>query len=86
MSSLSDAHAGVTAEPVSRDQTLRYERGQGKNNFSCSVTTSKIGNLTRLILTLAICVGYTYIHIYIYYQYTETSATKTLKRFKYSPK
>ena len=25
-----------TAEPVSRDQILRRERGQGNNNFSCS--------------------------------------------------
>ena len=25
-----------TAEPVSRDQTLRRERGQGKIHFSCS--------------------------------------------------
>ena len=25
-----------TAEPVSRDQILRRERGQGKNNFPCS--------------------------------------------------
>ena len=25
-----------TAEPVSRDQILRRERGQGKNHFSCS--------------------------------------------------
>ena len=26
-----------TAESVSRDQTLRRERGQGNNNFSCSI-------------------------------------------------
>ena len=25
-----------TAEPVSRYQTLRHERGQGNNNFPCS--------------------------------------------------
>ena len=25
-----------TAEPVSRDQTLRHVRGQGKNHFPCS--------------------------------------------------
>ena len=25
-----------TAEPVSRDQILRHERGQGNNRFSCS--------------------------------------------------
>ena len=25
-----------TAEPVSRDQILRHDRGQGNNNFPCS--------------------------------------------------
>ena len=44
-----------TVETVLRDQTLRRERGQGNINFPCSqLTTSRIGNLTRLILTLAI--------------------------------
>ena len=28
--------AGVTAEPLSRDQILRRERGQGNINFPCS--------------------------------------------------
>ena len=37
-----------TAEPLSRGQILRRERGQ--------LTTSRIGNLTRIMLTLAICV------------------------------
>ena len=47
-----------TAEPVSRDQVLRLERGQGNIIFIFSVqlTTCRIGNLTRLIHTLAICV------------------------------
>ena len=45
-----------TTEPVSRDQILRRERGQGNIIFSVQRTTSRIGNLTRLILTLAICV------------------------------
>ena len=46
-----------TAEPVSRDQIIRRELGQGKNNsiFPVQLTTSRIGNVTRLILTLAIC-------------------------------
>ena len=39
-----------TAEPVSRDQTLRRERGQGNINFPVQLATSRIGNLTRLIL------------------------------------
>ena len=45
-----------TAEPVSRDQILRRERGQGIFVFPVQLTTCRIGNLTRLIHTLAICV------------------------------
>ena len=44
-----------TAEPVSRDQILRRERGQGNIHFPVQLTTSRIGNLTRLIHTLARC-------------------------------
>ena len=40
------------AEPVSRDQILRYARGQGNIIFPVQLTTSRIGNLTRLIHTL----------------------------------
>ena len=33
------------AEPVSRDQILRRERGQGNDNFpSVQLTTNRIGN------------------------------------------
>ena len=45
-----------TAETVSRDQILRRERGQGKFIFPVQLTTGRMGNLTRLIHTLAICV------------------------------
>ena len=47
-----------TAEPVSRDKILRRERGPGNNIFPCSADHdhSRIGNLTRLIPTLSICV------------------------------
>ena len=48
------------AEPVSRDHILRRERGQG-NTFPVQLTASRIGNLTRLIHTLAIRVT---IHTY----------------------
>ena len=41
-----------TAEPVSRDQILRHARGQGNIIFRVQLTTSRIGNLTRLIHTL----------------------------------
>ena len=51
-----------TAKPVSRDRILRRERGQGKNYFPIfpvQLTTGRIGNLTRFILTLAICDDHT---------------------------
>ena len=63
-----------TAEPVSRDQILRCERGQGNINFLCSADHEQDGppypvdpypcHLTQLILTLAIilCDGRTYIN------------------------
>ena len=41
-----------TAEPISRDQILRHARGQGDILFPVQLTTSRIGNLTRLIHTL----------------------------------
>ena len=41
-----------TAEPVSRDQILRHARGQGNIFFPVQLTTSRIGNHTRLIHTL----------------------------------
>ena len=44
-----------TAEPLSRDQIIRCERGQGNIHFPChQLTTSRIGNLTRLIHTFAL--------------------------------
>ena len=55
-----------TAESVSQDQFFRREWGHGISHFSCSeLTTSRIGNLTRLILTLAICDNHIYIHSYL---------------------
>ena len=41
-----------TAETVSRDQILRHARGRGNIIFPVQLTTSRIGNLTRLIHTL----------------------------------
>ena len=40
----------------SRDQILRRERGQEILFFPVQLTTSRIGNLNRLIHTLAVCV------------------------------
>ena len=51
-----------TAEPVSRDQILRHVREQGNIIFPVQLTTSRIGNLTRLIHTLLYVMTYTYIH------------------------
>ena len=45
-----------TAKPVSRDQILKRERGQETFIFPVQLTTSRIGNLTRLIHTIAMCV------------------------------
>ena len=38
-----------TAEPVSRDQILRRERGQGNTIFPCSADPSRIGNLRAIL-------------------------------------
>ena len=48
-----------TAEAVSRDQILSRVQGQGNVHFPVQLTTSRIGNLTPLILTLAICDNHT---------------------------
>ena len=50
-----------TADPVSRDQILRHARDRRILFFPAQLTTSRIGNLTRLIYTLAICDDHTYI-------------------------
>ena len=47
------------AEPVSQDQILRRERGQGNVQFACSADHDQIGHLTRLILILAMCDDHT---------------------------
>ena len=50
-----------TSEPVSRDQILGHEREKEKLIFPVQLTTSRTGNLTWLILTLAICDDHTFI-------------------------
>ena len=56
---------GTADEPVSRDQILRHARGQGNIIFPVQLTTSRIGNLTRLIHTLPyVMTIHTYIHTY----------------------
>ena len=55
-----------TAESVSRDQILRQHNGDREILiFPVQLTTSRIGNLTRLILTLVtvyVMTIHTYIH------------------------
>ena len=50
-----------TAEPVSRDQTLRHAQGQGIMLFPVQLTTSRIGNLTGSSI-LCYMDDHTYIH------------------------
>ena len=69
-----------TAEPVSRDQILRHARGQGNIIFSVQLTTSRIGNLTRLIHTLLyVMTIHKYIHTYIN---TYTARSEKIKNKK----
>ena len=59
-----------TAEPVSRDQILRHARGQRNIIFPVQLTTSRIGNLTRLIHTLLyVMTIHTYIHTSMKWRY-----------------
>ena len=56
-----------TAEPVSRDQILRHELGQGNIHFSCSADHVQDWQPYPVDPYSAICVIiYTYIHRYIY--------------------
>ena len=59
-------------EPVSRDEILRRERGQENNNFPCS----RIGNITRLILTLLLYV------MTINTKYSNVVPTSTVSYYK----
>ena len=60
MSRMSRLTRDGTAETVSRDQILRRVQGQGKKHvFPVQLTTSRIGNLTRLIHTTVVVVFFT---------------------------
>ena len=52
-----------TAEPVSRDQILRRERGQGNTNFLCSADHEQHWQPHPVDTYSAICDGHTYIYI-----------------------
>ena len=53
-----------TAEPVSRDQILRREGGQGNINFSCSADREQDWQPYPVDPSLAVCDDHTYIHIH----------------------
>ena len=55
-----------TAEPVSRDQTLRHAREQGNIHFPCSADHEQDWQPYPVDLYSAICDGHTYIHTYIH--------------------
>ena len=54
------------AKPVSRDQILRCERGQGNIHFPCSADHEQDWRPYPVDPPLGICVDHTYIHTYIH--------------------
>ena len=64
-----------TAELVWRAQILRRVRGQGNIYFPVQLTTSRIGNLNRLIHTLlSVMTIHIYVHTYIHRWSRETGS------------
>ena len=57
-----DEQADAGAEPVSRDQILRRERGQGNIHFSCSADHEQDWQPYPVDPSLVICNDHTYIH------------------------
>ena len=69
-----------TAEPVSRDQFLRHERGQGKHIFSCSAYHEQDSQPEPVDSYSAICDDHTYIPNVLWYRYElkpQTSNTRS---------
>ena len=56
-----------TAEPVSRDQILRCERGQGNIRFPCSADHEQDWQPYPVDPYSAICDDYIYIHTTVYH-------------------
>ena len=76
-----------TAEPVSRDQVLRHARGHGNIIFPVQLTTSRIGNLTRLIHTLLyVMTIHTYIHTIIGFKIKISRKTFTVEAGRWEHK
>ena len=63
--------------PQSRDQILRHARGQGNIIFPVQLTTSRIGNLTRLThILLYVMTIHTYIHtVVVFFTLTDRAST-----------
>ena len=55
-----------TAEPVSRDEIVRRQRGQGNVHFPCSADHEQDLQPYPVDPYSAICDDYTYIHTYIH--------------------
>ena len=68
-----------TPEPVSRDQILRHERGQGNIHFPCSAAHKQDWQLTQLIHTLLyVMTIHTRIHPYQAQRRTNCSLDRRL--------
>ena len=52
-----------TAEPVSRGQIIRHERGQGNVHFPCSSDNEQDSQPCLVASYSAICDGHAYLHI-----------------------
>ena len=63
-------------EPVSRDQTLRRERGQGNIHFACSADHERLGLATLYPVDPYSCYMCDYTYIYIYYIHACAPAAK----------
>ena len=55
-----------TAEPVSRDQILRRERGRGNVSFLCSADYEQVSEPYPVDPYSCYMCGHTYIHTYYY--------------------
>ena len=67
------------AEPVSRDQILRHERGQGNINFPCSADHEQDWQPYPVDHTLAVCVT---IHSHVGTPKPEHTTRRSLDRIK----
>ena len=75
-----------TAEPVSRDQILRHERGQGNIVFPCSADHEQDWQPCPVDPYSAICDDHTYIYTYdLYISFIEITTFKCHEEVLYLP-